>query len=91
MRCAHCGFSPCACGDEAYGDDAFIDRSEDMIIGHQYNVIKDFFGKEVADKANYGWGVDEVSGSVETKIYLPDRRRILTTRIETKFVDDWSE
>jgi len=47
------------------------EKVEDEIYNQQYQWIKDKFGKEAADKANYGWGVDKTEPElcVETKVY----------------------
>jgi len=44
---------------------------EDEIYNRQYQWIKDNKGKEAAEKANYGWGVDTTGEKlvVETKVY----------------------
>ena len=46
-------------------------RVEDEIYNQQYQWIKDKFGKEAAEKANYGWYVDTAGPElvVETKVY----------------------
>jgi hypothetical protein len=40
------------------------------ILDSQYDLIKKFFDKDLADSANYGWYTDETT--VSTKIYTPD-------------------
>ena len=40
------------------------------ILDSQYDLIKKFFDKDLADSANYGWYSDETT--VSTKIYTPD-------------------
>ena len=52
---------------------------EDEIYAQQYQWVKDKFGKEAADSANYGWGVDETGEAlaIETKVY---GHGILTSR-----------
>jgi len=48
-----------------------MQKVEDEIYNQQYQWIKDNRGKEAAEKANYGWGVDETGPEliVETKVY----------------------
>ena len=42
-------------------------KEESDIYISQEVVIKNRYGKEAADKANYGWGVDDCT--VQTKVY----------------------
>jgi len=56
---------------------------EEEIYNQQYQWIKDNKGKEAAEGANYGWGVDEVGPEliVETKVY---GHGVLTSRGSSK-------
>lgn len=51
---------------------------EDDAYEAQENWIKEHCGEEAAQKANYGWFVDEVDGLISTKIY---GHGIITTEI----------
>lgn len=42
---------------------------EETIYENQSEFIRQRWGQEAADKANYGWSVDEVTGEVATKVY----------------------
>lgn len=70
-----------------------MDDLEDRIYAHQERVIREKYGKEAADQANYGWGVDERDDSitVETKIY-GDEPMVLVTFAkfpDYEFYDSW--
>jgi hypothetical protein len=54
------------------------DRAYDTLYDAQEKYIRERFGDEAAEKANYGWGVDETGSDpeVQTKVY---RRGVLTT------------
>lgn len=58
--------------------------TEDKIYDEQHKMITDKYGKDVADKANYGWGVSEDDGrlSVATKVYHPKGAKVLTSNSE---------
>lgn len=60
-----------------------MEKVEDEIYDQQYQWIKDNKGKEAAEKANYGWGVDETGKElvVETKVY---GHGVLTSRGSSK-------
>lgn len=47
------------------------DRAETRIYNQQYDLIKRRFGKQAAQNANYGWGVDSSDDcvSIATKVY----------------------
>ena len=54
---------------------------EDRTVDEQITKIRNRFGDEVANKANYGWGVggDKRGVSVATKVYHPKGNRVLTS------------
>jgi len=56
-----------------------LTKLEVEIYDEQYEYIKKHFGKDAADSANYGWGVDELGNGfrVATKVY---GRGTLTSR-----------
>jgi len=60
-----------------------MQKVENEIYDRQYQWIKDNKGKEAAEKANYGWGVDETGKVlvVETKVY---GHGVLISRASTK-------
>lgn len=45
---------------------------EDQIYSQQVDLIRKRFGREAADQANYGWGVNEGDRhlTIETKVYV---------------------
>lgn len=47
-------------------------------MDEQHRVIANRFGKDTADRANYGWG-DNGEGSVATKVYRSKGARVLTS------------
>jgi hypothetical protein len=63
------------------------DEAEDKIYDHQYEVIKQTYGKREADTANYGWGVTETKDGVlvETKVYGPHMKLVTDETLE----DSW--
>ena len=48
-----------------------LEELEERIYDKQYEYVKEHFGEETADSANYGWGVDELENGfrVSTKVY----------------------
>jgi len=56
------------------------EKLEERAYNEQYKEIKKAYGQKAADKANYGWGVDE--GSIATKVYLPDGAQVLVTSFD---------
>jgi len=53
---------------------------EDLAYGTQHEWIEERYGREVAERANYGWVVDEIDRVIATKVY---GFGVLTTNIDT--------
>ena len=62
-----------------------IERREQEAYDNQEAWIRKHCGKQAADKANYGWGVDEVEGVICTKVY---GFGVLITDVESGEIDD---
>ena len=62
--------------------DKWQEYHESRIGDEQHEQIKKKYGKDVANKANYGWGVSEDKGykSVATKVY-PDGKRLKKAKV----------
>ena len=56
-------------------------RTDDEIYRQQHKLISKKHGKDVADKANYGWGSssDDSSISTATKVYHPKGPSVLVS------------
>ena len=74
------------------------DMIEDRVHNEQYKIIKTEYGEKAAKSANYGWGTDEISGSITTKVYeTKDGTMVLETTwdpsgpVDQQLDHDWSE
>jgi len=62
--------------DPKPSDKPFTKRNmESKVVDEQIHKVRNRFGDEVANKANYGWGVggDDKEVSVATKVYQPKK------------------
>ena len=68
----------------------FTQKVEAKIYDHQETIILKSHGRRAMETANYGWGVDEIAGSVATKVYGVG---VLTTSMNAAgfFEDDWDD
>jgi hypothetical protein len=57
-----------------------IEKLEDRAYDSQYEYIKKNYGKQRADRANYGWSVYEAEDEIviSTKVYGRDLRILIT-------------
>jgi len=63
-------------------DEEILDEIQD----EQQKVIEEKYGLDAAEKANYGWGIDdtEVGMSVATKVYAPQMVLVSTASFPSK-------
>lgn len=66
-------------------------KAEDRIYQVQVELIRKRFGKKVADKANYGWGVDGNKDYVDvcTKIYGHGTLTSHARRVNPRIAHHW--
>lgn len=64
---------------------------EDKCYARQYRLIKATYGKEAAEKANYGWGVidGEVLLDISTKVYGHGILRTVANRCNGQIAHEW--
>lgn len=75
------------CGDEGCKDPHWDVKAWDA----QHDLIKKRFGKETADKANYGWGTTD--RDTATKVYHKSGAKVLSTSWDEKgnMSHEWSD
>jgi len=72
--------------------DRWYADAESRIYGEQYEEVKREYGKRAADRANYGWGVEDGDGYVRVSTKVYGRGVLSSTAIYRRGVEhEWGD
>jgi len=65
-------------------EDLAIERANTLLYNQQYTIVHDHFGREAAEKTNYGWV--SMNGSISSKIRTLNGYSLITTTYDDDYV-----